>query len=363
MLLQINPLEYRGNLFVQIIPLKFINHLRDKMRRINGARWERETGWYIPRSRESYQQLLAIFGESNIRIDKRPVCLIDEPEPVLNEAQQRALEAIETQLMVNRYSRHTKKNYLYYFRLFIVHFESSDLDTISNEEIKQFLLEQLKARNWSESAQNTCINAIKFYYEKVLGRERTFYELRAKKRHVLPTILSEDEIKRLFQAVDNLKHKCILMLIYSAGLRLSESVNLLLDDIMPDTRQIFVRGGKGKKDRYTVLSQKAMQYLQTYIEQHRPRRWVFEGWAGEQYSVRSVQSILKRAVEKSGVNRYTTVHTLRHSFATHLLDNGMALRHIQYLLGHDSIKTTERYLHITDSAKHKLKSPLDELDL
>jgi integrase/recombinase XerD len=153
------------------------------------------------------------------------------------------------------------------------------------------------------------------------------------------------------------------MLIYSGGLRIGESIRLRKEDIHFDRKQIFIKGGKGKKDRYTVLSEKMMALLQQYLTAYTPDYWLFEGQAGGQYSTRSVQQVFRRAIAKSGVDPYSTVHILRHSFATHLLERGTDLRYIQELLGHSSSETTQIYTHITKKARHKFSSPLDFLDL
>lgn len=208
------------------------------------------------------------------------------------------------------------------------------------------------------------INAIKFYYEKVLGQERkTYYVQRPKKSKQLPEVLSEPDVVRILKACENIKHKCILMLVYSAGLRLGEVVNLKVWDIHYDRKQVFIKGGKGKKDRYSILSEAAIGYLNKYAEQYRPDDWLFEGQYGGQYSKRSVQQIFKGALKKSGISKRATLHTLRHSFATHLLEKGVNLRYIQELLGHNSSKTTEIYTHITKKGIEGIKSPLDYLDL
>lgn len=207
------------------------------------------------------------------------------------------------------------------------------------------------------------LNAIKFYYERVLGQPRQLYDMRPRRGKQWPEVLSEDEVKRLLSSVQNLKHRCILMLIYSTGLRLSESVNVRLDDMLLDRKQIFIKGGKGKKDRYVILSAKLLDHLLKYRQLHQPRYWLFEGMHGERYSPRSVQQIMRRAVKESGVNPFATVHTLRHSFAPHMLERGTDLRYIQHVLGHGSIKTTERYLHVRKDAEEKLRSPLEDMDI
>ena len=151
------------------------------------------------------------------------------------------------------------------------------------------MLRQTHEKKWSESPQNQAINAIKFYYEKVLEQDRQFYDIRPRKADKLPNVLSEEEVQQLINSIDNLKHKCILSLIYSAGLRLSESVNIRLDDILVKRKQIFIKAGKGKKDRYVILSDKILGLLTKYRQIYKPSYWLFEGMNGGQYSKRSVQ--------------------------------------------------------------------------
>ena len=256
-----------------------------------------------------------------------------------------------------RYSFRTVKCYKNAFRLFLLHFKDNDPQTLVDSHFRQYMLMMIKEHKISESYQNTIINAIKFYYETVLGRERFFINnIRPIQPSKLPDVLSEADIKKLIQSIDNIKHRAIIMLIYSAGLRLGEVVNLRKDDIFETDKTIFIRAGKGKKDRITILSDNILAYLKKYFDFYESKYWLFEGQSGGQYSVRSVQAIFQKAVQDSKVNPYATVHTLRHSFATHLLERGTDLRHIQQLLGHSSIKTTEIYTHITDVLKNKLSS-------
>ena len=229
------------------------------------------------------------------------------------------------------------------------------------KEISTYLLDKIQKKNWQPATQQQAICAFKFYYSTVLELAYDWDIIQPRKGRKLPTVLSQGEVIRLLKTVSNLKHRCILMLIYSGGLRLSELTNLQLKDINYDRRQIFIDSGKGKKDRYTLLSENCLQALQTYLKKYQPKLWLFEGQDGGQYSNRSVQAILRRAVVASGINPRTTVHTLRHSFATHLLEQGVDLRYIQDLLGHASSKTTEIYTHVTSSATDKILSPLDAI--
>lgn len=274
-----------------------------------------------------------------------------------------AVILLEEELRLKRYSFRTIKTYKNAFRLFLIHYDDIQPEDITEIQIRAYLAYKIGERI-SESYQNQIINAIKFYYEKVLKQERkTYYLPRPKKPEKLPNVLTEGEVVKFLQSIDNLKHKCMMMLIYSAGLRLSEVVNLRLADVNIAQMLLFVKGGKGKKDRATVLSTKALELLKEYIKLYNPTDFVFDGQYGGQYSVRSVQNIFTEAKIKSEINPYATVHTLRHSFATHLLENGTPLRYIQELLGHQSIKTTEIYTHITDKGRKNVKSPLDNLAL
>jgi site-specific recombinase XerD len=217
----------------------------------------------------------------------------------------------------------------------------------------------------TENTAHSRLNALKFYFEQVLGREKFFWEIpRPKKPFQLPNVLGEKEITNLFKALTNLKHKAILFTAYSAGLRVSETVNLKLQDIDSDRMQIKIRSGKGKKDRYVGLSPVLLDILRSYIRMSKPRpvKFLFESEnPGEVYSSRSAQKIFQRAKEKAGIRKEVSFHSLRHSFATHLLEKGIDIRFIKDILGHFSIKTTERYLHLKKEQLIQIVSPLDDL--
>ena len=227
---------------------------------------------------------------------------------------------LEQQLRVQRYSWNTVKTYKNFFVQLLAFYPDRHPKALEKKDILRFLLTQSEQRHWSTSTQNQAVNAIKFYFEKVLGQPRTFYELRPRKEKKLPGVFSEKEVQRLIGAVRNLKHRTILMLIYSGGLRIGESIRLRKEDVSFDRKTIFIKAGKGKKDRYTVLSDKMVDQLRVYLESYQPAYWLFEGQDGGQYSSSSIQKVFRRAVKASGTNPYSTVHTLRHSFATHLLE-------------------------------------------
>lgn len=263
-----------------------------------------------------------------------------------------------------RYSQNTLNTYSDLFREFINHYPDIELDEISEEMIIDFLRYLVNVRGISTSYQNQSINAIKFYYEKVLGNSRKVYRVeRPREENFLPEVLSKEEVEKILKATNNLKHRAILMTVYSAGLRIGEAINLKIKDIDSNRMQIRVEQGKGKKDRYTLLGIKTLEVLRKYFIEYKPQIWLFEGSPGKKYSAKSIQMILKKAVETTGIKKRTTVHTLRHSFATHLLEDGTDLRYIQSLLGHSSSKTTEIYTHITTKGFDQIRNPLDRLNI
>jgi site-specific recombinase XerD len=266
----------------------------------------------------------------------------------------------EEKLRVMRYSESTIRNYSSALRELVHYYKDRKLADLTMEEIERFLLYITEKRGVSTSYHNVSIGAIKFYFEKVLERNVTLKISRPRREKRLPEVLSEEEVLLLLKNVENLKHRCILMTIYSGGLRLSEVVALKVSDIDSKRMKIFIKGAKGNKDRYTLLSRELLKWLREYYKLEKPVNWLFEGITGGQYSMRSVQNVMHDAVRKAGIRKQATVHTLRHSFATHLLENGVDLRYIQNLLGHNSSKTTEIYAHITTKGFERLTSPLDK---
>ena len=366
MTIAVEPLTKKNTEYIRIVPLRYIQNLKGILGNLPGLQWEKSLGWFVPKTKENWHALQKLFGTTQIEIREKSTLQTASSPTVdpdqLPEPHKEALLKTLEKLMLKRYSPSTMKTYRQGLILFFhAHSETLPQD-INEEQIRNYLLNGVKNKKWSEATQNSYVNAIKFYYEKVLGGERRVYDVRARAPEKLPGVLSQEEVKRLFEATKNPKHKLILMLIYAGGLRVSELVNLRKDDILIDRMQLFIKGGKGRKDRYTLFSKKLLNQLTEYLKTYNPAYWLFEGQDFGQYSVRSVQAILRQAVSRSGVNPYATVHTLRHSFATHLLESGTDLRYIQQLLGHASTKTTEIYTHITRKGEEKLKSPLDDLE-
>ncbi|MBL7135232.1 MAG: site-specific integrase [Candidatus Marinimicrobia bacterium] len=287
-----------------------------------------------------------------------------EPENMSGKLGTEIPKEFEEILKLRRYSENTVKSYKSHFSQFLAYYPGHAPEQITDEQIRAYLLYLVTKKNVSISYQNQVINAIKFYYEKVVGRPTsTYYLQRPKKEKKLPVVLSEEEVVKILRQIINLKHKCIIYLIYSAGLRLSEVINLKISDIDSSRKVITIKAAKGKKDRISLLSDRVLTLLREYYKQYKPKEWLFEGQKGGQYSKKSVQNIFKNALLKSKIGKRASVHTLRHSFATHLLEQGTDLRYIQVLLGHKNSKTTEIYTHITKSAFNKIKSPIDSLKL
>jgi integrase/recombinase XerD len=268
-------------------------------------------------------------------------------------------------LKLKAYSASTIKTYLNEMNQLLQQLGSIPADELKPAHLKRYLVYCFEKLGLKENTLHSRINALKFYYEQVLHRERFFWEIpRPKRPLLLPRLLNETELTKLFNALNNKKHKAMLCTAYSAGLRVSEIVNLKLSDIDSRRMQIFVHQAKGKKDRYVNLSPVLLVILRSYIKQARPRpkEFLFESEQTKMaYPTRTVQQIFSNAKQKAGIRKEVGVHSLRHSFATHLLDKGTDIRYIKELLGHFNIKTTERYLHVSKKQLVNITSPFDDL--
>lgn len=270
--------------------------------------------------------------------------------------------AFADKLRIRKYSQSTYNTYGVYFKQFLAAHPNQDPKDIIEEQIKRHIVATVKQHGYANKTQNQIVNAIKFYYEKVLGlRKHDYWIPRPRKEFKLPVVASEEEIIRIIVAADNLKHQCIIALLYITGLRRGELINLKKADIDIVRKQVFVRAGKGKKDRTTVLSDRMINALMKYYEAYHPKTWVFEGANGNQYSGTSVGKLLKRAAKKAGLDKNITPHVLRHSFATHLMDKGTDTRYIQELLGHKNLNTTAIYAHVSKKDLMAVTSPLDRI--
>ncbi|WP_394347002.1 site-specific tyrosine recombinase/integron integrase [Winogradskyella tangerina] len=268
-------------------------------------------------------------------------------------------ESYLDKLELKRYANNTVKSYVSCFERFINFYPDKSINELDELDVRQFL-KWLVRNNWSNSYINQSKNSIKFYYEVVLGMPNRFYQIeRPKKERKLPTVLSKSEVRELINVTRNIKHKCILSLLYSAGLRRSEVLNLKPKDIDSKRMLIKVNDAKGNKDRFTLLAKSTLTDLRTYYKLYRPQTYLFEGQKKEKYSPTSIARIITSAVRKTSIKKHVTAHTFRHSFATHLLENGTDLRHIQMLLGHSSTKTTEIYTHVASNTFNSITNPID----
>ena len=297
-------------------------------------------------------------NKKQIDIAKTQKSIFDQ---IPSEAKIYVEKMMNTLLAVN-YSNATMRNYCNAFTQFLKHFNFKNPAEIENEAIVAYL-GTLMANGLSASTAHTMVNGIQFYYNQVIGNIHFQIKLpRAKKEKKLPTVLSMAECMNLFKAVDNPKHKLLLLIGYGAGLRVSEIVNLKWNDILIAEHKIHIKNAKGMKDRMVMLPYSIVKTLEIYKQTYNVKNYLFEGqFAGEPYSTRSAQQIMKQALAKSGLQKTASMHTLRHSFATHLLENGTDIRYIQQFLGHASIKTTTIYTHLTSKIVDKIQSPLDQL--
>jgi site-specific recombinase XerD len=329
---------------------------------------------YVQKSKENLDKIYTIFKgvawvNSKYFFKDKPINL-NIPEPDYSYQKQKKTkysrkcpnEYIE-KLQVLRYSTNTVNTYVPMFEEFINFFPDRDLLSLNENDIRAFLL-TLVERGVSYSYQNQSINAIKFYFEIVLGLPNRYYHVeRPRKQEKLPLVLSVEEVQRIIRSVSNLKHKAILITIYSGGLRMSELLELKMADILSDRKLILVRNGKGGKDRTTLLGTKTLDILRQYYLEYKPKEYLFEGQNGGKYSATSIRQVFKRALTASGIIKPAKIHTLRHSFATHLLEKGTNLRYIQTLLGHSSPTTTEIYTRVSTVDIEDIKNPIDHLDI
>ena len=316
--------------------------------------------WSIVNTEENKSELKKLFkGKLKVQeiADTRTL-----PKVLLSEKSQAELDKNHQKLVLKGLSAKTVAIYQNNLIQFFSYFEKADFPNLTKDQIEGYVYMLVSKYKISEQKQNSVINAIKSYYEHTLGKPREYYNItRPKKSQDLPNVLSKAEVKAILNSPKNIKHKAILYTIYSAGLRIGELTRLRVEDIRSDDGYIFVKDSKGKKDRHTVLSPALLNILRQYYKVHKPSYWLFEGQDGGQYSTKSIQSIFRRAVKETNSNAWSTPHTLRHSFATHLLQAGVNLRYIQSALGHNSSKTTEIYTRVMNINNKTWKSPLDLL--
>lgn len=268
------------------------------------------------------------------------------------------LEKLDTELKLRGFSDQTVRTYIFHNNRFL-EFIRKDVEDVDEDDIKQYL-GKLIAEKKSPSSVALAKSALKFYYGDVLSKDIVNFKT-PKPDKKLPSILSKDEVKRLLEVTKNFKHKLIIELLYSSGLRLSECINLKINDLEFDERIGWVRKGKGRKDRLFILSERLVEHIKKYIKKRKTEsEYLFTGYKGRM-SPRNVQKIIGMATKNAGITKKVSPHTLRHCFATHLLEAGVDIRKIQELLGHANLQTTQIYTKVSKEELKKVKSPLDTL--
>ena len=338
-----------------IILVKFdfdLSLKNDLRHRFPSAKWSAtKKTWYLP-------DLPAVRNALKLAPKNTLVCKVKKIHPVNQEAYLN----LNKQLTLKEYSVSTKRIYLAEFLHLLKLLDDFYVGDLSPKRLKDYFLYCIQVEKMKERKMNGKINAIKFFFEQVLHRPKMFFDIpRPKKPLTLPKMLSKHEVKKLFKVTHNLKHKIALQLAYGMGLRVSEVVNLKLNDIDSKRMVVHVRGAKGKKDRYVPLPKSILPGLREYYIAYKPKTFLLEGQYGGAYAKSSLQQVFKNAMNKAGINKEIGIHGLRHSYATHLLESGADMRFIQELLGHNSIKTTQVYTKVTPRSISKIKSPLDSL--
>ncbi|MBX2966112.1 MAG: site-specific integrase [Cyclobacteriaceae bacterium] len=339
------PITHRGENRIAVYFEKK-KELIERFKKLAGARWSSSLKtWHLPDTEEYRQKF------------KLP------PEKHLSPEAQQQTERFVQWLRSKRYSESTVKTYAGAIRVFLLFFSEKALGETGNEDLIVFNNEYILKNKLSASYQNQIVNAVKLFFQTVQNRKLNIEQIhRPKKPKTLPNVLSKEEIKAILEAHNNIKHRAMLSLIYACGLRRSELLNLKPTDIDSKRGVLLIKQAKGKKDRIAPISEKIIELLRQYYKAHKPEVWLFEGQTkSEQYSEKSLENVLKQALQKANIKKPVSLHWLRHSYATHLLESGTDLRYIQELLGHNSSRTTEIYTHVSTKSLQNIKSPFDDL--
>jgi len=339
------------------------------------VRWDnRQFRWVIPNYGKNLELLKNYF---NTRISRIETLQLEQPKaipnfstaivlsdlPKIDSESLQEIERFKQWMEQKRYSDSTVKTYTGAINVFLRFIKPKTSAEATNEDMQRFVFHYMIPRKLSFSYQNQAVNAAKFFFKTIKSSVLITEQLeRPRSEHKLPNVLSKEEVAKILQALVNQKHRTMLSLIYACGLRRGELLNLKPENVDSKRHLLLILNAKGKKDRVVPISDKVINMLREYYKIYRPKTWLFEGQnAGEQYSDKSIQCVLKQALEKAKISKPVTLHWLRHSYATHLLESGTDLRYIQELLGHKSSKTTEIYTHVTEKSLQKIKSPFDDL--
>ncbi|REJ82812.1 MAG: integrase [Bacteroidetes bacterium] len=317
-----------------------------ELRKINRCVWSEElSGWIVPDNKQNQARLREIFGLP--------------PKPP--SKQELELEDFRKYLEASRYSKSTVESYTQALKIFLDGFPNRESRDITDEEVLKFFHRYAHQGNLSISWQRMMINAIKHYFSRIADRKINLDKIvLPKKDRKLPNVLSKEEVQALLRASFNVKHRAMLSLIYCCGLRRGELLSLKLHDVDSTRNVLVIRQAKGRKDRIAPLPEKMIDQLREYYKMYRPETYLFEGdKPGNRYSERSLENVFHRARKKSGIRKPATLHWLRHSYATHLMEAGTDLRYIQELLGHKSSRTTEIYTHVSKKKISEIRSPFE----
>ena len=348
------------------------------LKMIPGCSWSQSLrAWHMPDTKESLDYLFGSFRgkawldleslkRSRLEAPAQAIPTRLNPKVSLPELSAEASEKVirfSQWLHSRRYSENTIRTYTESIRIFFRYFHAKETGNISNDDLIQFNNCYILANGFSSSFQNQVVNAVKLFYRTIENRVLDVELIhRPKREHLLPNVLSKQEVKSILEASTNVKHRAMLSTIYACGLRRGELLNLKISDLDTNRHLLIIRKSKGRKDRVVPVSDRVINMLHGYLMMYKPEHWLFEGqYKGDQYSEKSLQSVLKAAVNLANIGKPVTLHWLRHSYATHLLESGTDLRYIQELLGHKSSKTTEIYTHVSTQSLQKIKSPFDDL--
>jgi len=341
-----------------VIYIRFERNLEinERVKKLVGVKWSNSKKVFYVLDSVFYREKFGLPPKSSIG---------KEVLSNINPVNQPALQKYVEMLQLKAYSPNTIITYRNEFAQLLNILKDKNIDQLDSKRLKDYFLYCTNTLKLSENTLHSRINAVKFYFEKVLGRDKFFFEIpRPKKALILPNVLAISQVEKLFSKLENLKHKTMLFLAYSAGLRVSEVVNLSVKDIHSARMVINIKGAKGKKDRMVSLSEGILELLRKYYLSYTPKEWLFEGQHKEEpYSTRSLQQIFHRAKIKAKIIQDVTFHSLRHSYATHLHERGTDIKLIQELLGHNDIQTTMRYTHVSTRKLETIVSPFDQLNL
>ena len=339
------------------------------------VRWDKATyRWVIPNYGQNLKLLQSYFNSRlayvvykeaappklipTIKPDEVVVCL-----PPLASENLPEIEQFRRWMEHKRYSPSTVNTYVHAITVFLQFIQPKTSAEATSDDMQRFVYQYMIPHRLSFSYQNQAVNAAKLFFKTIRGSKLEVEQLeRPRREHKLPNVLSKEEVKRIIETHINQKHRTMLSLIYACGLRRSELLNLKLEHVDSKRNMLLILNAKGKKDRMIPLSDRVIALLRDYYKAYRPVVWLFEGQEpGEKYSETSLEQVLKQALRKANIQKKVTLHWLRHSYATHLLEAGTDLRYIQELLGHKSSKTTEIYTHVSMQSLQKVKSPFDDL--